>query len=373
MLKRVPAFLLLMISPAWAEPLQCTYAEGDLDRVTPAGWTVTMPGRAPLIDGEAGFQYAPETTAAAFYLDGSVGSTETQVMVEHEIWVPRVDTTNTLKPNPFEPHVQVGGIDCGVKYSTPGFERASFLAQAAYTIGRGPNMPHGTPFHNGWQDPINYFDQHHVMTVMSHAQIVANAATLCTNTDPSGSGWKFMWDVVPLPDVRLVDLTVPKLGILLDWEPHGCGFSGIVCVPSNANADLTWLVANVHQKLDPNGQPYNFTVGLYNNPLNGGAFFKNGLDPNTACQIVDQCGLYTASSNGDAATQLNAELALVPDVPRAKLYWQFDPLVPSEQLSAAHNLAANAGLSGVMAFADGVTTCSPQWNVAVGAALGIAQ
>jgi len=316
-----------------------------------------------------GFQYFPETIAAAFYLDGSVTSVETQVAAEHEIWVPRVDTTNTLKPNPFEPHIQVGGVDCGVKYSTPGFERAAFLAYAAYTIGRGPNMPHGTPFHNGWMDPINYFDPGHVLQVMTHAQILTNAATLCSNTD-AGSGWKFMWDVVPLPDVRLVDLTIPKLGILADWEPHGCGFSGIVCSPANANADLAWLVANVHQKLDPNGQPYNFKVGLYNNPLNGGAFFKNGLDPNTACQIVDQCGIYTASTNGDAAVQFNAELALVPDVPRGKLYWQFDALIPPGQLSTVNGLAASAGLSGVLVFADGVVPCSAQWNAATGAAFG---
>lgn len=361
----------LFLAFAFATPVfaDACHVQSDISGVTPSGWTDEMNGRAPLYNSETGYQYYTQNKSISLYLDGDVTSTETLSQVVHSIWRPRYDGSGVTKPNPLEPQVILpSGQHCGVVYDTLGRADAAGASYVAYTIGRGPTEPHGAPFHNGWQDAINYYDPAPTqqLTTMTHAQFVANEVTLCANTDAS-SGWAYATNVVVFPDVRLVDIPTPKYGISIDDETHQCDSS---CIP-DTNTWYSWVVADVHQKRDPSGNPYNFKVDIYTNPFDNTAFYKNGLDPNSACLIVDQCDLYTFAGGGPAATQMAAELALVPSVPTSRLYWLIDMQETPAEIATARTLAVSSGLSGVSFFYDGIAPCSTQWNAVLAAALGL--
>lgn len=374
MIRKIFLLLFAFATPALAD---VCYPESQIANVTPSGWSVEMPAPCEDFNNQTSYLYNPQTGCSTGNEASNSNSTETQSINYSKPWMPRyMGGAWTSKPNP-PPGATVhvsgapwgisGQVTCGLSYDTYGRRFAAMASYTAYDIGRSAAEPHGTPYHNGYWDPVNYYDPASTQQLvgMTQASFAANATTLCTGFDAS-SGWAYALNVIVWPDVRLVDLTIPKGGEEVDIEPHDGA------AVADMNTLINWMVANIHQKRDLSGNPYNFKVRIYTNPFNGNAFFENGLDPDAECQVVDQCDVFTAVGNGSASDQMTAELALVPHVPHSHLYWLVDMQETPTEIADARAIAIAQGLSGVSFFAHGIAPCSAQWNAVLGAALGLA-
>lgn len=374
MLKRIigAALIGLLLSPTWAFA-QC-YDASDIGNVTPSGWSVTMLAPAPTHDDQPSYKYNPLNISAPTYEDGNLNSTWTGGVTYHHLWMDRWNGGTNKRSNPINPGVSVTipctpgrtlpcGVQkpCGIIFTSLNASYESFASKVDYDIGHTASVT-GKPTW-GYMDALTYKGDNGLVG-MTHTQFVSQAATLCTGYDALRD-WYTATNVVIWPDVRLVDVPLPKGGIEIDLERQDN--------PSVSDIDglIDWTVLNLHKAKDPLGNLYNFQLRIYTNPINASYFHTNGVDPDYVFNSADAGDIFTYYAYGTASDQMNAELALVPDVPHSKLFWLVDANETASDIAAARSIAISQGLGGASFWSDTTTVCSPQWYDAIGAALGL--
>lgn len=367
MLKRVVAFLLLIVSPAWATTPVC-FSQAQIANVTPSGWRIYQNTSCPTSNSQPSYKYFPETTCTPAQMPASMTSTWTNGSVMQSIWANRWNGGHNKKPNPPSgASVSVsdgthGAANCFLAYTSQAKADAATFSEVSYAIGR-ENTNAGS---NGWLDYTRAASIPDA-SVYDYASFTANASTLCS-TWSATYGLYVATDIVVEPSAKLVDVpTIPRLGIEVDYEPQDSRST------SSTNAFFATVAANVHG--------LGYTLTLYTNPLDGiGGTPFNGVSAANVDYIlgqVDEFGIYVIATpkNKTPLQSLVDQMAMFTSPAYAKFNLMADmAMSPTDAALVRAAVTTTYPFGGINIVLDGQTpggSCATSYNQTLANLLGL--
>jgi hypothetical protein len=205
--------------------------------------------------------------------------------------------------------------------------------------------------------------------VLEWPAFVANAQNTCNSiyTDKSGT-WYFMTGYVVEPAAKLSTVPVTsQIGVELDYERHDGETT------AETNALIYESGQNVHGK--------GYTLGMYNNPLNGPLQPDNRIDSTNLAYLiahVDEFGVFPYPSyQGMTYLQsFQAQMAMLTNPPCAKLNLEVDMAMTVADARALRGaiVSPTCTFGGAELFLDGQVAggdCSTPYNQVLGTILGL--